>query len=215
MLDWLLELLYPTRCAFCHQLIQREGEKVCSRCQKQLPRAASGLQLQHFPHLEVCVSPLYYEGDVRQSLLRYKFAGLTGYAEIYSEILAKSIDENQISCDIITWVPVSRLRLRRRGYDQAELLARALSARLGIPCVRTAVKIRNNRPQSSTGNAEKRRSNVKGVYRACLPEKLQGKRLLLVDDIVTTGATLSECAATLKRAGAGSVSGITLARKRN
>ena len=150
---------------------------------------------------ELCVAPLYYEGSVRQSLLRYKFSGITAYGHIYADFIAKSIDETQISCDIITWVPLSRKRLRKRGYDQAEIIAAALGRKLGIPCVRLLAKTKDNPPQSRTGNARARKKNAAGVYTCCDREAAENKTVLLVDDIVTTGSTLAECAGVLRKAG--------------
>ena len=212
LIDWLLELLYPTRCAFCHKLIRHEGETVCRECLRTLPYTPKAAQTQKLRHVSVCASPLYYEGDVRASLLRYKFSSLTAYAEIYADFMVKCIDENQITCDSITWVPLSRRRLRKRGYDQAQLLAEAIAARKGLPYERTLIKRRNNPPQSRTGRAEARRANVAGVYAADPSAALHGRRLLLVDDIVTTGSTLSEAAGVLRQAGAAAVCAVTVAR---
>ena len=211
VLDRLLELLYPTRCAFCHKLLDG-GQKVCPACLRSLPYTPMAAQRQSFPHVEACVSPLYSEGNVRLSLHRYKFKSLTAYAEVYADFVAKCIDENGIICDSITWVPLSRRRLRRRGYDQARLLAEALAKRLRLPCERTLVKKKDNPPQSRTGKAAARRANVSGVYAPERGADLTGKRLMLVDDIVTTGATLSEAAGVLRAAGASAVFAATVAR---
>ena len=211
-IDILLDLLFPRKCAFCRRLTQN-GAVICPRCREKLPYTNYAAR-QDFPHLDGCYSPLYYTDEVRQSLLRYKFGGLRMYASVYGEFLAKCIDENRISCDSISWVPLSRRRLRQRGYDQARLLAEDLSARLSVPCLPTLRKNRNNPRQSATGNAEKRRRNVKGVYAAMPEADLDGKTILLVDDIVTTGATLSEAASVLQKAGAASVIGLTLARRK-
>ena len=210
--DWLLDLLYPRRCAFCHRL-SPEGRPVCKACADKLPYTRGGEQRQRLPEIPVCVSPLFYEEDVRRSLLRYKFGGRREYAKVYGEFLTKCIDENEISCDIITWTPLSRKRLRKRGYDQARLLAEEIAAHSGVPCRQLLVKLRDNPAQSGTGSAEKRRANVLGVYACPSEEAVKGRRILLVDDIVTTGATLSECAKVLRRAGAASVSACTLARR--
>ncbi len=212
-LDRILDFFFPPRCTFCHRLTQ-EGAAVCPRCRERLPFTGSAAQ-QSFPHLDGCCSPLYYTDSVRDSLLRYKFGGLKLYAAVYGEYLAKCVDENTFSCDSITWVPLSRRRLRRRGYDQARLLAEEVGKRLRLPCVCLLRKKKNNPAQSRTGNAEKRRRNVKGVYEAVHDADLSGKRILLVDDIVTTGATLSECAAVLKAAGAKAVFACTLARRKD
>ena len=201
IIDMLLDLLYPPRCPFCRRLLRKKEQLVCPDCLRTLRRIPESAQRRELKNITLAVAPLYYEGDVRASLLRYKFRGVTAYARVYADFIEKCIDENAISCDSITWVPLSRRRLRTRGYDQAELLARELAKRTGLPCERLLVKTVNNRPQSRTGSAEKRRANAAGVYACPWPEKARGKRVLLVDDIITTGATVSECARVLKAAG--------------
>ena len=212
LVDWLLDLIYPPRCAFCRRLLSGREKGVCRFCRPKLPYVPSDGQVQHFRNVDKCLSPLYYHGSVKDSLHRYKFGGATAYADIYSEFIVKCIDENQISCDSITWVPLSRRRLRRRGYDQAELLAKLIAKHLGQSPVRLLKKQRDTPPQSKTGSVEKRRANIAGAYACLRPELVQGKQVLLVDDIVTTGATLSEAARVLKKAGAKEVICATLAR---
>lgn len=209
---WLLDLLYPPRCAFCRRLLPDNVRGVCSFCKKKLPYVPADGQVRNLKNIDKCVAPLYYDGPVRESLHRYKFSALTAYADIYSEFMGKCIDENGISCDIITWIPLSRRRLRKRGYDQAELLARLIAKRQGFECVRLLKKLRDNPPQSGTGSPEKRRANVKGIYSCTEPERVKGKTILLIDDIVTTGATLSEAAGVLKKAGAAAVYCAAVAR---
>lgn len=212
VVDWLLDMIYPPRCAFCRRLLSGREKGVCRFCRPKLPYVPADGQVQHFRNVDKCLSPLYYHGSVKDSLHRYKFGGATAYADIYSEFIVKCIDENQISCDSITWVPLSRRRLRRRGYDQAELLAKLIAKHLGQSPVRLLKKQRDTPPQSKTGSVEKRRANIAGAYACLRPELLQGKQVLLVDDIVTTGATLSEAARVLKKAGAKEVICATLAR---
>ena len=212
VVDWLLDLIYPPRCAFCRRLLSGREKGVCRFCRPKLPYVPADGQVQHFRNVDKCLSPLYYHGNVKDSLHRYKFGGATAYADIYSEFIVKCIDENQISCDSITWVPLSRRRLRKRGYDQAELLAKLIAKHLGQRPVRLLKKLRDTPPQSRTGSAEKRRANIAGAYACLRPALVQGKRILLVDDIVTTGATLSEAAKVLKNAGAKEVICATLAR---
>lgn len=214
LLDKLLELFFPTRCAFCHILTRAPGEKVCAHCLKMLPYVSEDGQRQNIQNLDTVLSPLYYEGSVRDSLIRYKFHSVTSYAEIYADFLLKCIDENDIFCDSITWVPVSRRRLRRRGYDQSRLMAEALSKKLDLPCVCCLEKVRDNPPQSRSGGREARKKNVRDVYRSLDDSTIKGQHLLLVDDIVTTGSTLSEAAGVLRKAGAAAIVGITLARSR-
>ena len=212
IIDWILDLVFPPRCAFCRRLLPGGVKGVCRFCESKLPFVPPDGQVRSFKNVDKCLTPLYYEGTVRESLHRYKFSSLTAYADIYSEFMGKCIDENGISCDIITWIPLSRRRLRKRGYDQAELLARLIAKRQGLNCTRLLKKLRDNPPQSGTGSPEKRRANVKGIYSCIKPELVKEKTILLVDDIVTTGATLSEAAGVLKKAGAAAVYCAAVAR---
>jgi len=161
------------------------------------------------------VSPLYYEKQVRESFLRYKFHGMTAYAAAYASLMAETITrEFQDDFDCICWVPLSRRRRRKRGYDQAQLLAEKTAALLNVPIIPALEKIRNSRVQSTLTTAQERKANISGCYAVCTTADIRGKRILLIDDIVTTGATLSECARVLLLHGAESVCGATLARKR-
>ena len=113
--------------------------------------------------------------------------------------------------DAITWVPVSRKRLRKRGFDQARYLAGSLCVEWHVEPQETLRKILDNPPQSGLEDADARRVNVLGAYEAVHPERIAGKRFLLVDDICTTGSTLGEAARVLRQAGAADVLGLTLA----
>lgn len=208
---YLLDLLFPPRCAFCRKILRDQEQGACRSCLAKLPYTPERMQIENLSHIRAAFSPLYYEGSVRDSLLRYKFHSVTAYKNIYAEFIAKHIDENQIFCDSITWVPLSRKRLRKRGYDQAELIARAVAGRLEVPCIRALAKVRNNSPQSSISSANQRKKNVAGIYRCINSEAVKGKTVLIIDDILTTGATLSECAKILKSAGAETIYAATVA----
>ena len=197
----LLDLLFPPRCVFCRKFLKRGEKSICPRCEGLLPYT-NGAE-RHGDFFSVCVAPLYYEGDVRESILRYKFHEATGYAKTYGRLMADCIRERLSGrWDLISWVPLSRERYRERGYDQAMLLALACALELDDVAVSTLEKFKNVEKQSKIGSAEKRRANISGVYRAVDPELIADKRILLIDDIITTGATLSECARTLRDAGA-------------
>lgn len=208
----LLDVLFPPRCVFCSGLLKDKDRELCSLCEMKLPYTGNINCEQRFDDLICCYSPLYYKGAVRESLLRFKFKGLYTYSKTYAKFIAKCIDECEVSCDIISWVPVSALRRHMRGYDQAYLLARELAKLRGTECVRLLRKTRHNRAQSSIQDAAKRKRNAAGAYKCTAAELVRGKCILLVDDIVTTGATLSSAAAVLKAAGAASVEAATVAR---
>ena len=186
--------------------------QICGECLDTLPFTKNGGEMNG-EFFELCVAPLYYEGDVRESLLRFKFKDATGYAEEYGKLLADCIRDNLAGrYDLISWVPLSRKRLKERGYDQAMLLAMAAALELDDVAVSTLEKPLEAEKQSTMGSPEKRRANIAGAYRAVDPELIDGKRILLIDDIVTTGATLSECAKTLLSAGAKQVLCAAVAR---
>ncbi len=211
----ILDILFPPRCVFCRKFLRSSSNLICDDCIKKLPYTESGGE-KAGEFFSACIAPLYYEGDVRESLHRYKFKGATGYSKAYGKLLAACIRENLAGrYDLISWVPLSRKRLKERGYDQAMLLALAAALELDDVAVSTLEKTLEAEKQSLMGSAEKRRANISGAYRATDPELLEGKRILLIDDIVTTGSTLSECAKTLLSAGASEVLCAAVARTRD
>lgn len=200
-----LDILFPPRCAFCRRVLKSGSELICEHCRSTLPFTSDGGG-KTGDFFSDCVAPLYYEGAVRDSLLRFKFKDATGYSKPYANLLADCIRAHyEGRYDLISWVPLSSGRLRERGYDQAMLLALDTALSLGDVAVCTLEKIVDAAKQSTVGSAEKRRANISGAYRAADAELIAGKRILLIDDIVTTGATLSECARTLLDAGAAEV----------
>ena len=261
LIRFILDLLYPPRCVFCHRILLPGESGPC--CTDSLPRAEAD-KYRRGSAFTVCASVLLYQDCVRESLHRYKFSGMSAYASQYGELLADCIRENfcpagqnaadyksragtsvsagkvgivgaagtvgsassagaagianqasgvrkRFSYDIITWVPVSPKRLRERGYDQAKLLAESAGEKLGERPEGLLVKKLDTQKQSLTGNRSKRRQNIQKAYEVPDTGAVAGKRILLIDDIVTTGSTLEECAATLKAAGAAEVLCATLA----
>ena len=210
-----LDILFPPRCVFCRRLLGREEKEICADCAKNLPFTQDGGK-QTGDFFSVCVAPLYYDGCVRDSILRFKFKDASGYSKTYSKLLADCIRTNLAGCyDLISWVPLSGKRLKERGYDQSMLLALAAALELDDVAVSTLEKIKDVDRQSTAGSAEKRRANISGAYAAADPELIAGKRILLIDDIITTGSTLSECARTLLDAGAAEVLCAAVARARD
>ena len=207
----LLDLLYPPKCPFCGRILERGEDRMCVLCQRDLPwtdgpgPAPEGCEL--------CLSPLHYRGGVRRAVHRYKFKGGAGLAGLFGELMARGLsDQWNGPADVMTWVPLHPKRKKRRGYDQAELLARRAAALCAIPVEATLEKVRVTEVQSQQNTGENRRANVEGAYRALPGLDLGGKRVVLVDDVVTTGSTLAQCAACLRRAGAAAVVGLTFAR---
>lgn len=212
LLTWLLDLLYPPKCVFCGRLLAENETDLCGRCRRALPTAEREIKRGEF--FTGCTCVYYYEDAVRQSVLRFKFRSMRQYADAYGRLLAMRLLPERERYDLLTWVPVSAKRRRQRGYDQAELLARRVAAELRLPCERTLQKTRHNPAQSKQSNEAARKANVLGVYRAVQPEKIKEKRILLIDDVITTGATLTECSKVLRLAGAKEISCAALAAVR-
>ena len=212
ILDLIAHLLYPWKCVFCESVLK--DTDICRECEEKLPYTVGDSAMQKFPFIDKCVSPLYYKDKVRASVHRYKFGGCSAYSRRYAALMSDWV-ENNLDCrsiDVISWIPLSKKRLRQRGYDQARLLAEEIAAKTGLPCRQLLQKVKNNSAQSLTRDAKQRRENVAGVYALDDGADVSGLRILLVDDVVTTGATMSEAARILRKAGAKSVFGVTLAR---
>jgi len=199
--DWIGRLLYPPKCVLCGHLLEKNETDLCHSCRIEAPDCPITRQKMSF--LDSWTAVWHYEDNVRRSLIRYKFYGARSYVLCYGRMLAmKLLKEFPESFDLLTWVPISPLRKFFRGYDQVELLATAVGKELGMQPVSTLKKIRHNRPQSRIKDVAKRRANVLGVYALTDREAVRDKRILLLDDIITTGATAGECARVLLTAGA-------------
>ena len=210
---WLLSVLFPPKCVLCGKVLGKEELDLCRTCREEAPEFLNRKRRCQF--LDSFAAVWYYEGNVRRSLLRYKFRGHRSYAASYGRLLAMMLErEYPEGFDVLTWVPVSRKRLRRRGFDQARYLAGSLCVEWHVEPQETLRKTTDNPAQSGLDDADARRANVLGVYEAVRPENIAGKRFLLIDDICTTGATLSEAARVLRQAGAADVVGLTLAISR-
>lgn len=202
--DWIGRLLFPPKCVLCRRILEKDETDLCHACRADSPECASFREKRSF--LDGWTAVWYYEGTARDSILRYKFHGARSYAGCYGRMLAMKLTrEYPDGFDLLTWIPISRLRRLRRGYDQVELLAKALGQELGMTPVALLKKVRNNPPQSGIAGEAQRRANVLGAYRVAGDPALSGKRILLLDDVITTGATAGEAARVLLTAGAGEV----------
>jgi ComF family protein len=156
-----------------------------------------------------------YSGPVRDALHALKYRGERRLCEPLAEALAARWQAAGRGGDLVTWVPVHESRRRERGFDQAEALARAMAARLSLPVEACLRRRQRTTAQHGLGQSE-RASNTAGAFTAAAgaPGRLRGRWVIIVDDIVTTGATLAGCAAALAEGGALAVSAVAVARDR-
>lgn len=221
----LLGILLPERCPFCGDVV-RIGEGVCAGCRTELPRQPEPICPRCGQSKEICggkcregyadgmTAPYVYRGTVRDAILRFKHSGTGLAAQTFAADMAASVTRQwpDLTFDAVVFVPMTKRELRRREYNQSEWLAREVGRRLGVPVWSALLKTIETRPQKSL-SAQQRAANLRGVIDAA-PDgraRLPGKRLLLVDDLATTGSTVQECALILKLYGAEEVYAVTLA----
>lgn len=217
-----LDLLFPPKCAACG----REGAYLCDTCQPTLKRLER-------PHCDLCAgpasericswcqstppdfdgirAPYRHTGTVRDMVHDLKYRNLRSAAPVLGRLLHAYFERAPRAADLIVPVPLHPSRERERGYNQSELLARELSHLTGIPSEPDLLRrTRDTAPQVSMEGYEQRRRNIEGAFE-CVGDP-SGLSVLLVDDVVTTGSTMSACAAPLKANGATKVWGFSLAR---
>jgi len=155
----------------------------------------------------------YLDGTLREAIHHFKYSNLQDLAIPLGRLMGDYWQKNPLPAEIIVPVPLHTDRLRERGYNQAALLARELRKGIGLPVSETSlVRVRATRPQVDL-NAQERKENVRDAF-SCSNTDLKDKRVLLIDDVYTTGATLEACSIALREIGARSVWALTLARPR-
>ena len=221
-----LDCLFPQSCIGCG----RPGSYFCARCETQLPwifpplcprcgrPQASAILCpvcaQTASALSVIRSPLRFEGAARRAIHELKYHNLRAIAPTLAAYLVRTLQDTGYEPDIIVPVPLHSRRARRRGYNQSLLLAREVGRETCTPVSADALsRVREGTSQVHTANVEERRQNVSGAFVCSSDASVSGRRILVIDDVCTTGATLESCAVTLRRAGAIDVQGLTVARE--
>jgi len=230
----LLDVILPPICHICRSFIPNAGTlHICPTCLERLPLVSSplcsicgipftgtggdhrcGACLVHPPHFDTARARYLYEGALRDLIHSFKYDQRTHLRHPLALLTLEGVSGLVAEHDphLIVPVPLHRSRLRQRGFNQAALLGRVLSRRLSLKMLPDAlVRIRPTEPQIKLSAAE-RRVNVKGAFTVTGPDRIAGKRILLLDDVMTTGSTLDECARELKKAGADVVIAATVAR---
>jgi ComF family protein len=214
----LLDALFPKRCAGCGSgpwpfCAACRAELVvlsppwCERCGAPAQRNREACRDCPPDPISVARAPFGFDGPVRRAIHRLKFAGWRAVADALATAMAEAWADVSWTPSAVTWVPLSRDRLAARGYDQARTLARAIAPRIGVPAVPLLRRVGDPGPQARRGAAE-RREAMRGMFEA---SEVSGG-VVLVDDVLTTGATGGACASSLVAAGAEAVGLLTAAR---
>ena len=192
-------VFFPERCPYCHDVV-RPCEIYCEECRDNMPEHTYKRKIRGVYEV---MSVVPYDGIYEDAILRLKGKKREQYAYQLAEYMAEKLKEDfgVLSFNSITCVPLHPDDHKERGFNQCELLAEYISKNLEVPYETLLKKTRKNKPQHSLP-AKDRRKNVEGVYKPADKKLIKGKRVLLIDDIVTTGSTLGECAKILEENGA-------------
>lgn len=199
----LVNTFFPARCPYCDEVIFR-NEDACDDCKSKLEYENFVTALYKSRN----ISPFKYSGINKEAVLSFKFYNNPNYSEQFAISMSKAIykeysdylsTENQF--DIITCVPCTKKRYYERGYNQSQLLAKELSDYFNIEFQPVLLKTKDTEAQHTLPK-DKRKSNVQGVFSLDKNYKITDKNILLIDDILTTGSTMSECVNTLYKNGA-------------
>lgn len=233
LLQSVLDLIYPRGCAGCRRPVESAPQHICWDCRasfdiitdtfcERCGDPVDGMIEQSFqcsscnrrrPHFERARSAARYRGPLKNALHEFKYNCAPGLRGDFVPLLEACVRTHfaQCSLDAVTFVPLFPRRERERTYNQARLLAGDLAGRLGLPAADCLCRVRPTPTQTDLTAAQRRR-NVRGAFEARNPRWVEGRSLLLVDDVMTTGATVDQCAKVLMEAGAARVYVVTVAR---
>ena len=193
-------------CDDCKKDLPLNDGNICDRCgrktiQSQMACTTCKQGVQNFNKAR---SSFDYQKPVRQFIQKLKFYNKRFYAEVLAEYLAITYFKNMFAPDVITYVPMTEKAKRKRGYNQSEMLAKELSKRVNVEVVDCLVKIKETKRQAKLNKAQ-RMKNLQGAFRVVDRKLVKNKRVLLVDDVLTTGTTVNTVSEKLLKAGATSV----------
>ena len=209
-----LNLLYPLHCLGCQTTLEAMNElHLCGRCIASINRnAMPPFELEDLPGTKA-YSACLYDGNLKELIHSFKYKGKTILAKVFSKLMIDYIKDNPeiVNLDMITVVPLHKGRLREREFNQSLLLAGPIAKEYSLLSLNTLEKIRKTRYQNELLKSE-RLKNLRGAFSVSPKAEIKDKHILLIDDVMTTGATLSECAKILLKNGGESVTCFTLAR---
>ncbi len=228
----IMDVAFPRRCPLCNEIVIPKDKKACKLCVDKLPiiseprckRCSKPVETQEQEycfdcikstrHYDCGISVFMYEGAIKKSLMDYKFRGLKQYAEFYVEQLILHAGETikQMGIDYIIPIPLHKKKQRVRGFNQAQLLADGISEYLGLPVLNDVlIRTKFTTPQKKLDPKERLHNLIQAFTTKKEKEfMICNKKILIIDDIYTTGSTIEACANVLQKAGCGNVYFVTV-----
>lgn len=206
----LLDLFFPPHCVACNAL----GTLLCDSCEEKIAIYEKGYHLSFQPGsaLSGIIAVGHFRDEILKDMIhKYKYEGISALSLVFAEMMTRRIKEEGIDFDYLAYVPITRKRERWRGYNQAELLTHALGRNLKRPILPGLHKVKETKTQVGLLKKE-REKNLKSAF-LYQGKRLNGKKILLIDDVTTTGTTLNECAKILRKKGANEVIGAVIAKE--
>jgi len=215
MLKQLINMVFPIKCIFCGRILEFDKKlSICDECYGKIPFLDDRVfELGPLYSFDNCICLCEYSGIIKDAIKRYKFNNKPSYYRTFGTLLADKIMKvTEIEKQhVIISIPLNKERYAQRGYNQSYLISNYISKLLKISEKSYVLrKVRNTGVQSLM-KRELRMRNVEGAYKVCYPDSIKGRKVFLVDDILTTGSTLSECSRALKDSGAVEVTAVAIA----
>jgi len=220
MINNIINLIFPPKCIFCGNIVNSCSHiEICENCFKRIPFMSENNQksfLRSYGYIDKIICVCEYSGIIKDSLIRYKFFEKSGYHRTFAKLLAEKVKKmtNYREFDIIISVPLHNEKEKARGYNQSKLISKIIGRELCLHENSGLLSRIKNTYSQSLLSKEERHFNVHGAFKINRTAEAIGKSILLVDDIMTTGSTLEECAKVLKEAGAKNVTAAIIASGR-
>jgi len=216
LISQILHAIYPTKCIFCGEMIKDTPMRICDKCVKDLPYNKKYCQLCGKPidsvygkplcgeclgtkkSFERVFVPFVYKDKVRNAIIAFKFKDKRSFGKTLAILLFAELKKSGYFPDAVTYVPIHFWRKAKRGYNQTKIIADEIAAMYGVPVIALLKKAHYTKKLAFM-SAKDRRETVKGSFKAIGGVDMPGKNILLVDDIITTASTITECAKTIKK----------------
>jgi competence protein ComFC len=210
----LASLIYSgdEQCVICNEYSE-DSEPLCTSCRKKMRRCQEGFYIGTGDEKYFVWSVFYYSNIVKELIIRLKYKSDFICGEILAKYMLESVKDIGLQFDLIAYVPMTKRALKKRGYNQSEFLANYLARFLDIPVIGNLIKVMDTKDQIGL-NGDERWNNMKNCFEVVESKNIKNKNILLIDDVVTTGATAFQCAQNLRKSGISKVYILTIAKSK-